>query len=180
MENRRSKITRKIFRLALKKELENHEIAELSVRQICQQADMNRSTFYLHYNGLQDLVEETVDELISHYPLENQYGIVERTEITRAIQFIKENKIVFYKLVHSEILTERLITHLKVKFDKHLFWPHNTKIKQNRFIALMHYVIAGSNELLIYWLNNDSKIPIEELAEMLIKLQATTRDQLNC
>lgn len=177
MENRRSKLTRKLFRQALKEELKSNKLSELSVRRICQQADMNRSTFYLHYHNIQDLLEETIDVFISHYPLENQYGVVEREDIIRSIHFIKENKIVFCKFVQSGILLERLITQLKRNFNNQQFWPHHTTVNLNRFIALTHYVIAGSNALLIYWLDNESDISIDELAEMLIRLQAAAREQ---
>ncbi|MGM9892101.1 TetR-like C-terminal domain-containing protein, partial [Limosilactobacillus sp.] len=95
------------------------------------------------------------------------------------IKFIEENKVVFEKLIQSGLLMERLTTNLKEKFNQQLFWPHHTKVEPEHFMALMHYVIAGSNELLIYWLDNNSGIPVAELAEMLIKLQASARDQLS-
>lgn len=52
--------------------LEKKDLAYITVKEICQQANVNRSTFYLHYETIADLVNETVDmvneRFLSYFP----------------------------------------------------------------------------------------------------------------
>lgn len=40
--------------------LEQKDYDAITVKEICQKAGVNRSTFYLHYESMNDLLEETV------------------------------------------------------------------------------------------------------------------------
>lgn len=40
--------------------LENKEYEFISITEICKKAGVNRATFYLHYNNMDDLLEETI------------------------------------------------------------------------------------------------------------------------
>lgn len=40
--------------------LEQKEFDAITVKEVCQKAGVNRSTFYLHYETMSDLLEETV------------------------------------------------------------------------------------------------------------------------
>lgn len=48
--------------------LEKKDFEYITVKEICEKAGVNRSTFYLHYETMNDLLEET-----SHYVLKNFY-----------------------------------------------------------------------------------------------------------
>lgn len=41
--------------------LEEKDFAYITVREICARAGVNRSTFYLHYENMSDLLRETVE-----------------------------------------------------------------------------------------------------------------------
>ena len=41
--------------------LERKDLEYITVKELCQQAGVNRSTFYLHYETIGDLVSETVE-----------------------------------------------------------------------------------------------------------------------
>ena len=48
---------------ALLELLEKKDFAFLSVKEICQKAGVSRSTFYLHYETIDDLLEEATEWL---------------------------------------------------------------------------------------------------------------------
>lgn len=54
--------------------LEKKDFAYITVKEICEKAGVNRSTFYLHYETLSDLLEESaqhiVDQFVSSMPYE--------------------------------------------------------------------------------------------------------------
>ena len=43
--------------------LEKKDIEEITVKEICEKAGVNRSTFYLHYDTIDDLFQETIERL---------------------------------------------------------------------------------------------------------------------
>ena len=47
--------------------LEIKEFAYITVSEICKTAGVNRSTFYLHYETLGDLLEETTQHLLTDF-----------------------------------------------------------------------------------------------------------------
>lgn len=47
--------------------LEKKDYSYITVKEICNAAGMNRSTFYLHYESMDDLLNESVEFLIRHF-----------------------------------------------------------------------------------------------------------------
>ena len=43
--------------------LAKKDISYISVKEICQKAGVHRSTFYLHYENIGDLLEETMENI---------------------------------------------------------------------------------------------------------------------
>jgi AcrR family transcriptional regulator len=90
--------------------LEKKDFAFISVKEICQKAGVNRSTFYLHYENTNELLEETIELLnekfVSSFPkdlvLTAKNRILTSPDfLTPYLNFVKENKRV-YKLIHQK------------------------------------------------------------------------------
>ena len=47
--------------------LETKDLAYITVKEICAQAGVNRSTFYLHYETIADLLEESVEHMNAQF-----------------------------------------------------------------------------------------------------------------
>ncbi|WP_062047713.1 TetR/AcrR family transcriptional regulator [Bacillus sp. JCM 19034] len=62
--DRRKQYTRKVLKNSLIELLQNKPINAISVKEICQLADINRSTFYAHYTDLYDLLQQIEEEII--------------------------------------------------------------------------------------------------------------------
>ena len=92
--------------------LEEKDLEYITVKEICHQAGVNRSTFYLHYETIADLVNETLEmvnqRFLSYFPQQEEevlgnMGNREREElvlVTREyllpyLHFIRDNKKVY-------------------------------------------------------------------------------------
>lgn len=62
-ENRKVRLTKKVLKETLVELLLVKNIAKISVTELCDKADVNRSTFYSHYSGLEAVLNEIEDEL---------------------------------------------------------------------------------------------------------------------
>ena len=57
-ENQRIMITKRLLKEALIEILKGKPIEKVSVTELCERAEINRSTFYAHYNIPQDVLTE--------------------------------------------------------------------------------------------------------------------------
>ena len=62
-ENRRVRYTRMALRESLLSLLQEYPINKITVSRVCEQADVNLTTFYLYYKDVYDLLEKIEDEL---------------------------------------------------------------------------------------------------------------------
>lgn len=76
--------------------LENKDIEYITIKEICNKAGVNRSTFYLHYENINDLVEETmnyINKKFMNYFNENTKEFIEK---------IKNSKLEDLKLIEKK------------------------------------------------------------------------------
>ena len=64
--NRRVRFTRSALREALIDLILEKPLVSITVKDICARADINRSTFYLHFKDVTDILRTTEDEIIEH------------------------------------------------------------------------------------------------------------------
>ena len=63
--NQRTRLSKMLLKNALMDLLkENGSVEKISVRELCSVAELNRSTFYAHYNEPKDLLNEIENELL--------------------------------------------------------------------------------------------------------------------
>ena len=152
--------------------LEKKDFEYISIKEICNQANVNRSTFYLHYENMMDLLQETVEYMnkqflsyynkshfadqIHHLDIEELYLINEENLIPY-LQYIKENKKLF-KIALTKAGT--------LKLDKsyqglylHILDPIMEKYqidqKERKFIVAFY--INGIMAIIKEWLKEDCK-----------------------
>ena len=68
-ENRRVRITKRCMKDALLELLESTPLNKISVTDICNSADVNRSTFYSYYNDIDALLSEIETEVLEQIPV---------------------------------------------------------------------------------------------------------------
>ncbi len=64
-EDQRAKLTRLLLQNAMLALLRQKPIQALTVKELCEQAGVNRGTFYLHYLDIYDLLEKMEDALLA-------------------------------------------------------------------------------------------------------------------
>ena len=59
-DSRRTQMTKKLFRTALVELMQEKPFHKITIKEICDRADLNRTTFYLHYEDQNQLLNEIV------------------------------------------------------------------------------------------------------------------------
>ena len=64
-EDRRVTMTRRLLKDALIELLREQSIYQISIRELCQRADVNRTTFYKYYGSQFDLLADMEDDIVA-------------------------------------------------------------------------------------------------------------------
>ena len=62
--DRRARYTRMVLKESLIELLKEKRISNISIKEICERADINRSTFYSHYQDQYDLMHQVEQEVL--------------------------------------------------------------------------------------------------------------------
>lgn len=93
----RTRVTRMLIRKAFTELLRQKPIQDISIRELCAAAGINRGTFYLHYKDIYDLRDQIEEEMMADFqkalsPLLETAQDVSPVKITTGIfQCLKDN-----------------------------------------------------------------------------------------
>ena len=157
----------------------NHKYEDISISQICNQANINRSTFYVHYDDINDLIIKIENKFAKNMATIFNFG--ERRNHDAFIEmftFIKDNKYFYkaflnipYATLAEKNVKQDIMSNLK---DKPSFVNHND-------IQLYYragFFGAGIKEMCRLWLERDCKETPEDMANILYK-EYTNRSENN-
>lgn len=166
--------------------LEKKDIEYITVKEICNKAGVNRSTFYLHYESMNDLVEETMNYInekfrdyfnenskefidkIKHSSLED-LKLVEKKYLTPYLTFIKDNKKIFRASFNNPkgMSAFDKYNHLKNHILIPILERFNIAEKERNY--LISFYINGIMAIIKEWLNTDCKDSISDIEDVVIK-----------
>ncbi|MGM0837323.1 MAG: TetR/AcrR family transcriptional regulator [Bacillota bacterium] len=172
--DRRKKYTRMVLKESLLELLKEKSIATITIKEICEHADINRSTFYAHYSSQYDLLvaidEEFTEDMIQTL---NQYNFSKEEEAYQMTEKIFE-----YIAAKSDICKILLSEHTEVQFQKKgmsiakefIFknWLTDQKqLDRETYDYLSIFYVSGSIYMIKDWLENGMKKTPKEMAELL-------------
>ncbi len=173
--------------------LEKKDFSYITVKEICAKAGVNRSTFYLHYETVEDLLSESVEymneQFLSHMkqdtevfmtrikecPVEQLY-LVTPKYLKPYLSYIQEHKRIFYTAI-TKASTLRLDDSYNRMF-RHVFTPildrYQVPVEDRRY--MMAFYIQGMMAIITEWLKDDCKDSMEHI--MAVIQQCVTQPQV--
>ena len=139
--------------------LQNKEINEISVTEICKKAHLNRSTFYANYLDVYDLADKVAkdleDDVFALYQEERQTKY-NSNNFLKLFKHIKENQIFYQTYFKLNKDTNFIITEYDTNLAKSIF--------KDRYIDYhMEFFRAGLNAIIKKWLKNGCQESPEEI-----------------
>ncbi|MBR3589235.1 MAG: TetR/AcrR family transcriptional regulator [Clostridia bacterium] len=172
--------------LALISLLKNKTFEYITIRELCEKAEVNRSTFYLHYSNMKELLDETtrylLDNFLSYFSSDTKTPIYNITTCENKdlificdkylkpyLTYIKENKEVFSTAVSrmNSFGFEKVYRDLFNNIFNPILDRFHYPAEYRKYV--MMYYLNGLNAIISEWLKEDCSRTIEEISEIITK-----------
>lgn len=182
--NQRTRLSKMLFKNALMDLLkEKGSVAKISVRELCDRAELNRSTFYAHYQEPNDLLIEIETELLDateehlkKIGAENDIGA--HKYILSFLQYIRQNDKPFRALLIDSTDPEfrsRFMQQSIIQFVDNLRIVLPKELEQYIF----SYILNGSTGIIIQWIRSDYAADENEIVNLLFSINHSALVNLN-
>ena len=167
--------------------LEKKEFDYITVNEICKQAGVNRSTFYLHYESTSDLLEECIENMNKNFlnsfdeTYKDAFNKIKNSSLEELnfttpkylvsyLNYVKENTKI-YKVAISkpnlmksyekfEQLYESIINPILDRFN----------LDNNKRKYVVNFYMKGIEAIINEWIKNDCKDDIDLIINLLMGL----------
>ena len=175
--------------------LEKKDFAYITVKEICEAAGVNRSTFYLHYETMVDLLSESVSHMNEQFltymkkdsqtfvtklrdcPLDELY-LITPEYLTPYLGYIEQHK----RLVRTA-RENAAVLGMDKSYDRmfhHVFTPILDRygIPQQDRRYIMAFYIQGLMAIISEWLRNDCADSIAYVVDMIQRCVKRRREEI--
>lgn len=163
--------------------LEKKDLEFITIKELCQKAGVNRSTFYLHYENINDLFNETIEmlnkEFYNSFKTENVKDSIKNGQpedsifikpefIVPYLEFVKRNKRVL-KIIHDKPTLFNNDKAYKKMCDE-FFYPILSKfnIPEEEKPYRLEFFTRGSMGIISKWIELNCETPINKIVELII------------
>ncbi len=164
--------------------LEEKDLEYITVKEICHQAGVNRSTFYLHYETIADLVNETLEMInqrfLSYFPQQEEeilgnldsrereeLVLVTREYLLPYLRFIRDNKKVYRAAFRNPSSVQAHTRYGELK--QHILGPvlERFEIPAAHRPYYIAYYVEGIAAIVKEWLRQDCADEVEMIADII-------------
>jgi len=173
--DRRVRRTKKLLLHGLTKLMMEKSINKISVTELTELADVNRSTFYLYYKDIYDMVEQIETEIIDEFQIElKKLYLTENVNdnllafFIFVFEFVRNNSDLCKILLGKDCDYSFLNKFTKIILDSQP--PINHKMNGIGSQYFMSFLISGCIGAIQQWIEEDMKVPPKDIAVFVIDL----------
>lgn len=171
----RVRYTKMVLQQALLKVLKNKRIDQVTIKEVCDEAQVNRGTFYLHYATPNDLLMEIeqqfINENLAHFSsyMETNYEGGHLADVFRCIMQNQE----LCQIIMGKNGNPRFLMRIQEMMRPSMVddWCKDfPQYKREDLNYVYDYVFAGSMRLILNCLENENDLSAADLARRLDRL----------
>ncbi len=162
--------------------LEKKEYDSITVKEICEKAGVNRSTFYMHYDTKDDLLVETMKYINARLLSDSNYDAIiprsndeknfnlDEIHLVPYLNTIKELKKIYRVLPHKPHIFKKsnINKELYRNLCDKLLRKYNIKNDEKEFaFAYFNYGVLA---IIDKWVESDCEEDVYKIADLIIKL----------
>lgn len=149
--------------------LSEKDFQEVTVKEVCRLAGVNRSTFYLHYDNLPDLLTETIEQLMEQLKARYErmpFPSIETADLESLILFRKEYVVPYleyvkeYRHAFKAAFSKPQALNVRKTYEglyERVFEPilvrYGVKEKERRY--MIRFYMSGIHQIIEEWVENN-------------------------
>ena len=166
--------------------LNEKDFEYITVKEVCERAGVNRSTFYLHYENTRDLLQETtqylLDQFLSYFPVDTgritdrfrslpleELNYISEEYLVPYLTYIRENRKVFRIALEHPGCFE--FDGIYRKMFRHIFSPilDRFRFPEAEQAYVMAFYLNGVTAIVRQWLTNNCTDSTEMICGLIKK-----------
>lgn len=164
VDNRRKKTSQEQMFRALFKLIQTKRLADISVSELCEVAEVNRTTFYNHYDNVNALARAARESILNEFArqFEGNYD-----------GYTPSNLLIMFRHFYNNQIIYRTYFQLNPSYDEMLDIYNKDQAKQhypgqNDNLVRYHaeFFAAGMTAIIRHWLTNGCKETPEEMVKV--------------
>ncbi|PNZ68213.1 TetR/AcrR family transcriptional regulator [Staphylococcus croceilyticus] len=182
-EDRRIRKTKSAIKKAFIQLLKEKDLDRITVQDISNQADINRGTFYLHYEDKYSLLSDMEDEYISEIWSLTQFNQFNASSpekiadefisntLTKILQHIADNMDFYHTILQLDRkskLEDKIYFLIKENMQKYI--SINNEIDGIPEMYFHSYVAGATISTIKYWVQDENRITVDELTQHIFKI----------
>ncbi len=185
-ENRRVIMTKKLLKESLLELMSSKPLSKITIREICANADLNRTTFYAHYSDpfalyaeiSNDAIEKTSVFLSQLSTDSNKINLLEEFLV-----YIKANEKVFRILLQTGADNSFKLRFIEICVSKLSKYDYHEGLSEEDKDYIFRFMFIGGLSVIEKWIENEFDKTPRQIAELIISLipsiTAVRRKQLH-
>ncbi len=185
----------KYFNTALKmddaflKLLDKKDFEYITIKEICDLAGVNRSTFYLHYETVNDILDESMDYIngkflsyFEHLDIDfnnidtlalEELHLITPTYLIPWIEFIKDNTRLFQTFLkrHDTLRISLSYEQILEKVIRPILSRYGVPAKNQEYMFLFY--VEGIVGIIKHWLRNKCELSVNDVATLIMSCVKT-------
>lgn len=172
--DRRVVKTRAAIQAAFRKLVKERGIGKVTVSELAREANIDRKTFYLHYDSIDDLVDNEAGQIVGRILRFLDPGEFERDpralihrELNEINAMIRED-MDLYTYIAANLSLDFMLEHITKAVNR--WWAENRPHMMLPDLEMDHYrlrfYLVGAASVYGSWLQSDRSIPLEGISNM--------------
>ncbi len=163
--------------------LEKKDYAYISVSDVCKEAKVNRSTFYLHYQNVGDLLDEVISQSLDSFyenfdssiyssvdfATKDELVLIKDEYLTPYLEFIKKNRKLYQVAMKNSKLfkTDSMKADIYTTLVSRILDRFEIESKYKGYV--FDFFVGGITSIISRWCLNDCDLEVGELADFIKK-----------
>ncbi|MCD8118042.1 MAG: TetR/AcrR family transcriptional regulator [Lachnospiraceae bacterium] len=182
-ENQRIMLTKRLLKESLIRLMQKKDIQSITVKELCEDSGINRSTFYNHYGRPSDVLADLENDLLTGIPVISVYELdgsrspqeVLRKQTVDFLQYIQEFRKVALLLMKNSAGSSEFASRafdlpaIKKAINDIISEKYNDADRE----MISSFIQGGLYSMLRQWVLSEHPRSVEDMADLLVDVMLT-------
>ncbi|WP_350453695.1 TetR/AcrR family transcriptional regulator [Slackia heliotrinireducens] len=165
--DRRVAYTKRMIKEALFELIAESDVSEITIKEICAKADINRATFYRHYQDIYDLYLQVTEELSEPTLTKNRDNESFLEALPEQLELTKSHQAFFRSSYRNGI--GAVVARQNIEENRERYVQHEVErgIDPVEARIIFDFVQAGITNIIHEWVEAGCKEPIDQMVSII-------------